>query len=131
MTFPKEISDVFAETGLYNNLLFFFEYHPFHNILHAKVSEIFCTALDKNCEKTIDFLLYNTNLIKNLLEISKEKHDLVFTSGKKSTRGYMCFVRKIANKLSEMQKKNDEVQNCLESIPEWGDYYEQNLKVKN
>ena len=43
----------------------------------------------------------------------------------------MCFVRKIANKLVEMQSKNAEVNNCLESIPEWGEYYENDLNQVN
>ena len=29
-----------------------------------------------------------------------------------------------------MQKNNTEVNNCLESIPEWGDYQEQDLKPR-
>lgn len=45
--------------------------------------------------------------------------------------GYMAFVRQISNKLVEMQKKSPEVANCLESIPEWNVYYEEDLKVKN
>ena len=59
----KEIAEVYAQSGIFDKLLFFFEYYPFHNILHAKVSEIFNHALDKNYEKTIDYLLYRTDLI--------------------------------------------------------------------
>ena len=77
-TFVKEIADVFAEHGIYDILLFFFEHYPFHNILHAKVSEIFTHALEKNYEKTIDHLLYKTNLIKIILDISKEKAAYTF-----------------------------------------------------
>lgn len=94
-----------------------------------KVSDIFSHALDKNYEQTIEHLLYKTNLIKDILEISKDK--AVFTykdSGNHSTYGYMCFVRKLANKLVEMQQSNTEVNNCLESIPEWKEYEEQILK---
>jgi hypothetical protein len=46
-------------------------------------------------------------------------------------RGYIAFIRKIANKLSELQKKNDEVANFLDSIPEWNDYYDNDLKKAN
>lgn len=35
----------------------------------------------------------------------------------------MAFMRKLANKLSELSKKNEEVQNFLESIPEWAEFY--------
>lgn len=118
-TFVKEIAEVFAEHGIYDRLLFFFEHYPFHNILHAKVSEIFTHALDKNYEKTIDHLLYKTDLIKMILEISKEKAFYSFQgTGFTLSNGFMAFVRKLANKLIDMQTKNVEVNNCLESIPE-------------
>jgi hypothetical protein len=93
-----------------------------------KVSDIFVHAFDKNYETTIAYLLYKTDLIKDILEISKEKAHFTFAgSGKQSTNGYMCFVRKLANKLVDMQKNNSEVNSCLSSIPEWGDYYENDL----
>jgi hypothetical protein len=41
--------------------------------------------------------------------------------------GYMCFVRKLANKLIEMSKSNPEVNNCLDSIPEWAEYCKHDL----
>jgi hypothetical protein len=131
-TFSKEISDAFAESEIYNRLLFFFEHYPFHNVLHMKTTEIICLALEKNFDKTIDHLLYHTNLIKSILDISKDKAEYTFEdTGMKSSNGFMAFVRKIANKLIEMQKKNTEVNNCLESIPEWGEYYDNDLKIKN
>jgi hypothetical protein len=34
----------------------------------------------------------------------------------------MAFMRKLANKLNDLAKKNDEVQNFLESIPEWSEF---------
>lgn len=43
----------------------------------------------------------------------------------------MAFVRKLANKLVELQKTNGEINNCLESIPEWREYYENDLEIKN
>ena len=126
------MTDTFVDSDIFNRLLFFFEHYPFHNILHIQTSEIICLALEKNYEKTIDHLLYHTNLIKSILEISKDKAEYTFEdSGMKSSNGFMAFVRKMANKLIEVQKKNTEVNNCLESIPEWGDYYENDLKVKN
>ena len=45
--------------------------------------------------------------------------------------GYMAFVRQISNKLIEMSKKSPEVANCLESIPEWQIYFQDDLRVKN
>lgn len=33
-SYHKDVTGAFAEGDLYNKLLFFFEYHPYHNVLH-------------------------------------------------------------------------------------------------
>ncbi len=43
----------------------------------------------------------------------------------------MAFVRKMANKLVDLQAKNEEVNLILESIPEWKIFVENNLTVVN
>ena len=40
-------------------------------------------------------------------------------------------MRKIATKLSDLQKSNEEVASFLDSIPEWAEYYENDLSVAN
>ena len=68
-----------------------------------KVTDIFLHALDKNYDKTIDHLLNKTSLVKDILEISKEKYQFTYKdSGNHATTGYMCFVRKLASKLIDM-----------------------------
>ena len=49
------------------------------------------------------------------------------TSANQVARGFLVFIRKIANKLVEMQKANEEIASFLESIPEWGEYFEKEL----
>jgi hypothetical protein len=43
----------------------------------------------------------------------------------------MAFMRKLANKLEELSKKNEEVSNFLESIPEWQEFSVNVLQVIN
>lgn len=43
----------------------------------------------------------------------------------------MAFMRKLANKIDELSKKNEEVLNFLESIPEWADFHSNILTVIN
>jgi hypothetical protein len=43
----------------------------------------------------------------------------------------MAFTRKLANKLDDLAKKNEEVHNFLESIPEWADFYNTVIQVIN
>lgn len=129
--FCKEIHKVFVEADIYNKLIFFFEFHPFHNILHAKVTEIINHLLDKSYEDMIKHLLDETTLIKKILDISREGSQYTFETGSKMSAGYMAFVRSISNKLVEMQKKSPEVASCLESIPEWQEYFQNDLRIKN
>ena len=46
-------------------------------------------------------------------------------------KGFLIFIRKIANKLVEMQKANEEIASFLESIPEWTEYQDTELKTAN
>lgn len=43
----------------------------------------------------------------------------------------MAFIHRIANKLVESEKKNEEIAQCLESCPEWGEYYKTDLAITN
>ena len=43
----------------------------------------------------------------------------------------MAFVRKMANKVLDLQGKNEEVSLILDSIPEWKSYIENDLSVVN
>jgi len=127
---------VFLESGLYDNLLYFFDHYPFHNILHQKICDIFIYLLDKSqsmptveAEATINSVLYETSLVKKLLETARESATYTLKStGQSLSTGYMPFVRKLATKLSELQKKNDEVANFLDSIPEWAEFVDGHLK---
>jgi hypothetical protein len=74
-------------------------------VLHLKVSEIFTLALDKNTEKVINHLLYQTDLVKKILETSREAGTHVFVgTGMTSNKGFLAFTRKLSNKLIEAGK---------------------------
>ena len=90
-------------------------------------------ALDKNHESVINHFLYQTSLLKKILDASRDNQGIhVFQgTGQTVNRGYIAFMRKLANKIDELSKKNEEVRNFLESIPEWEDFYKNNLSVIN
>lgn len=46
-------------------------------------------------------------------------------------KGYVVFLRKLANKMVEMAKSNEEIASFVESIPEWGEYANGELKQVN
>ncbi len=52
-------------------------------------------------------------------------------SGSQVHKGYVVFLRKLANKMIEMAKSNEEIASFVESIPEWGDYANGELKQVN
>ena len=123
--FFKEIHQEVAEADIYNSLLFFFDHYPFHNVLHLKVNEIFILALDKNNEAVINHFLYQTSLIKKIMDSSREGSGIhtFHSTGQTVNKGFMAFTRKLANKLDELSRKNAELQNFLDSIPEWEEFF--------
>ncbi len=135
--FYKEIHTSFAEIDLYNTLLHYFELHPYHNILHQKVCDIFILGLDKNLDPIVNHFLYQTSLVKKILETSKNYglghgfHVFTTTTNNRVAKGFLIFIRKIANKLVEMQKANEEIASFLESIPEWTEFQDTELKTAN
>lgn len=46
-------------------------------------------------------------------------------------KGFMAFIRKLANKICDVAKKNEEVLNFLESIPEWQEFSDNILTLIN
>ena len=66
--YTQEVHELLAETNLYNVLLFYMDHYPYHNILHAQITELFLTALDS--EPLLNHLLYQTDLIKKILDVS-------------------------------------------------------------
>lgn len=90
------------------------------------------TVLDKNIDTQINTFLYNTKLVAKILDSANDgKHYTFQSTGLTLNRGYVVFIRKIANKLIELQKNNEEVANFLESIPEWKEYVEEDLEHAN
>jgi hypothetical protein len=43
----------------------------------------------------------------------------------------MAFIRKLANKLLAVSKKQEEVVNFLDSIPEWSEFVSSHLEKRN
>lgn len=99
--------------------------------------EIFILGLDKNLDTIVNYFLYETSLIRRILDTSREQtnsggfYTFSSTNGARVAKGFLVFIRKIANKLVEMQKANEEIASFLDSIPEWGEYYENELKKVN
>ena len=92
-----------------------------------------CATETEDSSVIIMSLLEETDLLRKILDTATKegsKYTLQST-GLSLARGYMPFVRLWANKLVQIQKKNEEVANMLESIPEWSDYCENELQKYN
>lgn len=108
--YRPELHKLFLDTGLYNSLLFFFDHYPFHNILHMKVCDIFLTLLAKADESTITSILDETHLLRKILDTAREGSMYTLQStGNSLSRGYMPFIRKIANKLADLSQSHSEI----------------------
>ncbi len=100
--FPKEAHQLFKENGIFNTLLYFFELYPFHNILHQKISDIFLLCMSSNADE-IPYMIENTDLVKKILDISRESSTYKFQGGARQIpMGYNAFIRKLANKLVDI-----------------------------
>jgi len=103
--FYKDIFLTYTEADLFNTLLFYFDHYPYHNILHQKITEIVMTVLEKNIDTQIYTFLYNTKLVAKILDSANDgKHYTFQSTGLTLNRGYVVFIRKIANKLVELSK---------------------------
>lgn len=102
-------------------------------MLHSKIEEIIKFSLKNGGEEVIEELMYRCQLIKHILDLSTpEKRELVFESTQnKTTKGYFAFIISISNELIKLSNENSEIQNTLESIPEWHKFQEGLLKQQN
>jgi len=108
------------------------EAYPFNNILQLKVKDIFVAALQQGGESVLNHILYQTSLVKMILDLSRDKYEMeIGVCGNKVSLGYMAVVRKIANQLNELSGSDEEVKNFLESIPEWKEFWDENLSKIN
>ena len=80
----------------------------------------------------MNHFLYQTSLVKKILDTARDGGIHTFMgTGQRVNRGFMAFMRKLANKLNDLSKKNEEVLNFLESIPEWTEFNSNILSVIN
>ncbi len=83
-------------------------------------------------EDIMNGLLYETDLVKRILDTYRENNLFKLENTQHTvTSGYMAFIRKLANKLLAVSKKQDEVSNFLDSIPEWSDFLTSHLDKQN
>ena len=83
-------------------------------------------------EDLMNGLLYETDLVKRILDTYRENNLYKLENTQHTvTSGYMAFIRKLANKLVTVSKKQDEVVNFLDSIPEWSDFVSSHLEKRN
>jgi SIT4 phosphatase-associated protein len=78
-------------------------------------------------------LIEETDLLKKILDTANEgsKYRHQSQAASQVNLGFMPFIRKLANKLHNIQTESNEVANLLESIPEWAGYVEEDLKRHN
>ncbi len=131
-TFSKEIHLAMKDFGVFDQLLTLFELYPFNNVLHLKVHEIFLHCLEQNDSVILEHLLEETKLVKKVFEIGKDNKSYTFlNSGNSINFGQVAFVRKLANQLQEMIETSETVSMILESIPEWNEFFNNEIEPSN
>lgn len=110
-----------------------FEKYPNNSMLHSKIEETIKFSLRHGGEEVIDEIMYKTQLIKYILTLNTpEKRDYIFEATHNTiTNGHFAFLISLSNELIRIAKDNVEIQNTLESIPEWAAFQEGKLKERN
>lgn len=102
-------------------------------MLHSKIEETIKFSLKNGGEEIVEEIMYKTQLIKYILELnSPEKRVYTYDVSQNTiTKGHFAFLINLSNDLVNIAKENSEIQNTLESIPEWTAYQEGLLKERN
>lgn len=110
-----------------------FEKYPNNSMLHSKLEEIIKLALKFGGDEIVEEIMYKCQLINYLLDLtSADKCKLTFDATQNTTfHGHFAFMISISNELIKLAKDNTEINNTLESIPEWQKFQEGKLKEQN
>ncbi len=99
--------------------------------------DIFTLGLNANHDPITNHFLYQTSLVRRILSTSAtaltttESTGYLATSSSRIPKGFLIFMRRIASKMVEAAKSNEEIASFMESIPEWGDYAQGELRQAN
>ena len=131
--FSKQVKEELIKTETYKVMLDLFEKYPNNSMLHSKIEEIIKNSLKSGDEEIVEEIMYNTQLIKYILSLNTpEKRDIVFEATQNTiTQGYYAYILNISNDLVAVAKENTEIQNTLDSIPEWIQFQDGRLKQSN
>mmetsp|Transcript_21950 Transcript_21950/g.19499 ORF Transcript_21950/g.19499 Transcript_21950/m.19499 type:complete len:556 (+) Transcript_21950:261-1928(+) len=131
--FCPQVKDELIKSKVYNVVLDLFEKYPNNSILHSKIEEIIKFSLNLGGEQLVEEIMYNTGLIKYILSLnSPSTRDFQFPSTSNTvSHGYYSYLLSLSNELISISKNNTEIQNTLDSIPEWTQFQNGSLKQSN
>ncbi|XP_019257086.1 PREDICTED: serine/threonine-protein phosphatase 6 regulatory subunit 3-like isoform X2 [Nicotiana attenuata] len=116
----------------------FFEY-PYNNALHHHVESIIYSCLDSKNNIIVDHLFEECNLIGKILQTDKqatissdEKQPTLPATAKQAPRvGNIGHITRISNKLVQLGKNDNRIQEHLEKNMEWSDWQITILQERN
>jgi len=131
--FFVQIKDELIKANVLKTVLDLFEKYPNNSMLHSKIEDIVKSSLKSDSTEIIEELMDNTQLVKYILELnSPVKRVMTFAATQNSAnRGYHAYILSIANELVRVSRDNSQVRDTLESIPEWTQFEEGELKQSN
>ncbi|CAI9782183.1 unnamed protein product [Fraxinus pennsylvanica] len=116
----------------------FFEY-PYNNFLHHHVEKIVVSCLESKNAEFVKHLLHDCNLTGKILEAEKNftlvadvNRPTVPAEGRPPPRiGYIGHITRIANKLIQLGKDNNDIQTILQENGEWVEWQTNILLERN
>lgn len=101
--------------------------------MHSKIEEIVKFSLKSGGEEIVEEIMYKTQLINYIIDLTTPgSNEIVFeATNNRINQGYFAHVISISNELVKLAKDNTEIQNTLNSLPEWIKFQEGILKERN
>ncbi len=121
--FSRDFHLLLRDLGLFGALLRLLERHPFHNALHLVVCDIFTHVLDTHDDELMEHLLWDTSLVRLLMDLSGQKI-ICSVSGQAIGIGGGAVAKRLASKLQKVSSQADALRDFLESTEGWQAFYD-------
>jgi hypothetical protein len=135
LKFGKKLAPQLKKQRMMADLISLYFRFPNTTILHEKLTQIIKGGL--RIRELQDEILYSAGLVKSLLSLTKqEDHLFLFSNDSKTHQSYYPFLIELANYLIKLTQREDEaikseIQQMIDSTPEWSAFQEKVLSIEN
>jgi len=128
-----QVKDELIKANIFKIALNLFQKYPNNSMMHSKIEEIITFSLKTGGEEIVEEIMHKNQLINYIIELTDPNENNILFEATTNTihQGYFAHIINISNELVKIAKDNVEIQNTLDSIPEWTNFQEGILKERN